>query len=220
MIFHCFYCNNIDKQMLSLHQEAAKLAGITVKYARFETEALRRMGVSPHEAHGRFIESIILQHPSQIVGIIDIDCIVANSEFVQQCEDKVRADGTILGLAQTANHLPSRDEIYAAPAFMMINTDAWHEMGRPSLFAHDCFDTAQKFSHELKAAQKLFTVIMPDCHSGIGTSWPLADQGSYGIGTLYGDRQVFHLFQSSKGPSYIHLMEEAVATLRQGSSSF
>jgi hypothetical protein len=61
---------------------------------------------------------------------------------------------------------------------------------------------------------------MPDCHSGIGTSWPLADQGSYGIGTLYGERQVFHLFQSSKGPSYIHLMEEAVATLRQGSSSF
>lgn len=217
---HCFYCDNIDDKIVALHQEAALLAGINVCYLRIAINDIQKAGISPHLAHGWFLENLLLTHPSDLVGIIDIDCILASQQFLLQCEEKVIQSGTVLGLAQSANHLPSKNEIYAAPAFMVINSAIWHDLGKPSLVANGHFDTAQRLSHELLAQGKHVDIVMPDGHSNIGATWPLADKGSYGIGTVYGKRQAFHLFQSSKGPSYVELLEACVVKLRQGAQSF
>jgi hypothetical protein len=219
MILHCFYCDNLDNRMVLLHQEACNLVGIKVHYSRFSIDDLARQGISPHKMHGLFIEQL-LQASTQTVGIIDIDCILSSAHFLEQCKKTVEDNGTILGLAQCANHLPSRHHIYAAPAFMLINAKTWHNLGRPSLTADRYFDTAQRLTYDLQVHNLPAKIIMPDGHSGLGQSWPLSDQGTYGIGTYYGKRQAFHLFQSSKGPSYLSLLQEQVEKLRKGAKVF
>jgi hypothetical protein len=217
---HCFYCDNIDSRIVALHQEAAVLAGIEIHYSQMPMRQLEEAGISPHAAHGLFIENLLLNFPDNLVGIIDIDCVLSSQSFLLLCENKVQKSGTIIGLAQSANHLPSRDQIYAAPAFMVINGKAWHALDKPSLVADGQFDTAQRLTHELIQRNMPVDIVMPDCHSNTGPVWPLADKGTFGIGTFYGEKQAFHLFQSSKGPSYVELLEACVAKLRQGAQTF
>ena len=75
-------------------------------------------------------------------------------------------------------------------------------------------DTAQSITMACLSNGMDIGLLMPESHSSEGASWPLANAGSFGIGTMYGGGKLFHLFQSSKGPSYLHLMEEQVRKLR------
>lgn len=220
MILHCFYCNNLDERMIVLHKEASSLVGIEIQYWPFSIAELASKNIRPHAMHGLFLEQLLRKSPSEVVGIIDADCILSSADFLADCQDKVKKSGTIIGLAQCANHLPSRNHIYAAPAFMLVNAEAWNDLEQPSLVASSQFDTAQQLSHALEANGLGFEVIMPDCHSNIGPSWPLAGKGSYGIGTCYGDKHAFHLFQSAKGASYLGLLERQVQRLRDGANTF
>lgn len=217
---YCFYCDNIDERMVSLHQEAAGLIGIDVCYSRMSIDSLKKAGIRPHEAHGLFIENLLLQFPNKLIGIIDIDCILASQDFLVQCEKEVANNGTMLGLAQSANHLPSKNDIYPAPAFTIINSKAWHDIGKPSLVADGQFDTAQRFSNELKKRGKIFSILMPQSYTHLGTIWNLGGKPGFGIGTIYDDGNVFHLFQSAHGPSYLSLYEEKVNQLRKGATIF
>lgn len=219
--FHCYTCDNLDSRMLDLHAEAGELAGLSVKYHVFKTSELDRAGISPHQGHGWFMEQILKNFPGQNVGFIDADCIVSNANFVANAEDQVSRSGTMLGIAQSANHLPSRNEIYAAPAFCIINSNMWSDLGRPSLIADNEYDTAQRLSHELVKANYYLDIVMPTSYSGTGVAWALGGESdSYGVGTIYGDGDVFHLFQSSKGPSYVNLLEHQLDGLRKGLARF
>lgn len=215
--FHCYTCDNLDSRMLDLHAEASEIIGLPVKYHVFKIEELAQAGIPPHQGHGWFMEQILQNFPDDIVGFIDADCIVSNMDFVARAEERVSKSGTMFGIAQSANHLPSRNEIYAAPAFGVINSAIWHELGKPSLIADYSYDTAQRLSHELVEGNYYIDIVMPKSYSGIGETWALGGvPDSYGIGTVYGDGDVFHLFQSSKGPSYLNLLEYQVERLRDG----
>ena len=220
MILHCFYCDNLDERMIALHKEACSLVGIEIQYWPFSIAELASKNIRPHAMHGLFLEQLLRKSPSEVVGIIDADCILSSADFLASCQAKVKENGTVIGLAQCANHLPSRNHIYAAPAFMLVNAEVWHELEQPSLMASSRFDTGQQLSHALETNGLDFEVIMPDCHSNIGPSWSLAGKGNYGIGTCYGGKHVFHLFQGAKGPSYLRLLERQVQRLRDGANTF
>jgi hypothetical protein len=220
MILHCFYCDNLDERMIKLHKEASSLVGIEVQYWSFSIAELASKNIRPHVMHGLFLEQLLRESPSEVVGIIDADCILSSADFLASCQDKVKKSGTVIGLAQCANHLPSRNHIYAAPAFMLVNAEAWHDLGRPSLAPDFEFDTAQRLSHVLEAENLPVDIIMPDCHTRLGQIWQLGGKGTYGIGTCYGERHVFHLFQSARGPSYLFLLDKQVQKLRDGAKVF
>lgn len=218
--FHCYLCDNTSKALFELHKEACDIAGLDVRYHVFEVEKLSKAGLSPHEGHGWFMQQVLAQDESELIGFIDIDCIVATREFVDECCDAVQKSGTLLGLAQCANHLPSRDEVYAAPAFCIAANGIWQQVGSPSLIANSKYDTGQGLSAALAESGYFFDMLMPESHSNAGQAWPLADKGEYGIGTVYGGGKAFHLFQSSRGPSYIHLLEKQLESLRKGITQF
>jgi hypothetical protein len=219
MKLHCYICDNINQEMLALHRQAAAAINIEIEYYCFAIEALSKQGISPHKAHGLFIEQILKTSTNDVEGFIDVDCLAMSKHFVEQCEQWAKKNNGIVGVAQCANHLPSKQEIYAAPAFAIVSTSAWKQCGEPSLAAHGDCDTMQLLSRECKKRQIPLQVLMPSSHYSQGKSWPLADKGQYGIGTIYGDGEVFHLFQASQGPSYVHLLEEKVRLLQNQASS-
>jgi hypothetical protein len=103
---------------------------------------------------------------------------------------------------------------------MIAHKDAWNLAGQPSLIADNEYDTGQKLYHELNQRGYHVDVIMPKSHSPEGETWQLGDKGHYGIGTVYGEGEVFHLFQSAKGPSYLSLLDKQVQKLRDGATVF
>lgn len=219
--FHCYLCDNADQSLIDLHREASRLTGLTVKYHVFKQSDLASIDLTPHQGHGWFMEQMLQNFPDKNIGFIDVDCIVSNMDFVARAEERVSKSGTMFGIAQSANHLPSRNEIYAAPAFGIINSAIWHELGKPSLIADGSYDTAQRLSHELIEGNYYVDIVMPTSYAGVGETWDLGGvPDSYGIGTVYGDGDVFHLFQSSKGPSYLNLLEYQVEQLKAGHASF
>lgn len=220
MKFYCYICNNVDQELVSMHKEASDLVGIDVEYCIFDIEQLSEAGMSPHLGHGWFMEQVLAQDQNELIGFIDIDCIVASKDFVQRCADAVYKSKTILGAAQCASHLPSRDMPYAAPAFLIAHKGAWERVGSPSLIANSEYDTGQALSVALLNDSYSIDLLWPDGHANVAQAWPLGAAGEYGIGTRYADGQVFHLFQSSKGPSYVHLLKDQLQKLNQGFTSF
>jgi len=218
-VFHCYICDNVDHRLLALHKEACKLAKVKTKYHTFKINEILKEGLSPHQKHGWFMEHIFKTAQEETIGFIDIDCIILSSMCVDKWSKTVEQSGTILGAAQSANHLPSRMEVYPGPAMMIAHKHAWDLAGQPSLIADNEYDTGQKLYHELSQRGYHVDVIMPKSHSPEGESWQLGDKGRYGIGTIYGDGEVFHLFQASQGPSYVHLLEEKVRLLQNQASS-
>ena len=218
--FHCYYCDNTDPHLVAIHREASGRAGISVRYHMVTMEKLREAGLTPHQGHGRFMEEILTEQQDELIGFIDIDCIVSSKSFVEECAAIVSKSGTALGVAQSANHLPSRDQIYIAPAFCVVAKGIWERTGAYSLVANNTYDTGQALTVALKQQNYSFDLLMPEKHCDIGRPWPLGGVGEYGIGTFYAEGQVFHLFQSSKGPSYIHLLEHHLDALRKGFTTF
>lgn len=218
--FHCYVCDNIDSRLFELHDEASKIAGLDVKYHVFKIAELQKAGMSPHQAHGWFMEQILQNSREETIGFLDVDCIISSASYVEQWSEMVEQSGTLVGTAQSANHLPSCNEIYAAPAMMIMRRNTWELMDEPSLIADNKYDTAQRLSHELIKNHYHIDILMPMRHADEGDVWPLANKGEYGTGTIYGEGQVFHLFQSAKGPSYVHLLEQKVEQLRSGSTLF
>ena len=214
MLFHSFYCDNIDARIVALHKEACNLVGLSVQYHTMPIAQLEQDGISAHCAHGQWMEQLFDKQEEDLIGFIDIDCIVLCPSIVDLVEAEVDKNDTAVGVAQCANHLPSRNIPYAAPAFMVAKRSLWDRLGRPGLAANAEMDTAQSITMACLASDMEIGLLMPEGHSPEGPSWPLANAGSFGIGTMYGGGKIFHLFQSSKGPSYLHLLEEQVHKLR------
>ncbi len=219
-LLHCFVCNNLDEKLIQLHHEACRLAGIDVDYQVFKVEQIANLGLSPHQAHGWFMEQVLEASSEEVVGFIDIDCILSSKTWLDEWKEKVRQSRAMIGLAQSACHLPSWQEVYAAPSFCLVHQDAWTVAGKPSLIANSEYDTAQLLSHCLAEKGCRPEVIMPTSHSDRGEVWKLGGKESYGIGTTYDHGKAFHLFQSGKSVLHIDLLEDKVEQLRSGASLF
>jgi len=214
MLFHSFYCDNIDPRIVALHKEACDIIGLNVQYHLESIAGLKAEGISPHHAHGRWMERLFDNQKEELIGFIDIDCIALCLSIVESMKAEVEQNKTMTGVAQCANHLPSYHIPYAAPAFMVAKRSLWNEIGRPRLVANGEADTAQALTMTCLAKNMNVGLLLPESYELKAPSWPLADLGSFGIGTIYGNGRIFHLFQSSKGPSYLHLMEQQVSKLR------
>lgn len=214
MLFHSFYCDNIDPRIVKLHQEACKLVGLNIHYHTVPLSKLQERGISPHQAHGLWMEQLFESQIEDLIGFIDIDCIALCPSIIDAVEKEVKNNGAVVGVAQCANHLPSRDVPYAAPAFMVAKRSLWEQIEKPSLVANGTMDTAQSITMACLSRGLEVGLLLPEGHFKEAPAWPLADLGFFGIGTVYGGGRLFHLFQSSKGPSYLHLLEEQVQKLR------
>lgn len=133
-----------------------------------------------------------------VILFLDIDAFPLNKDVVERAFAAAEA-GKVIGVAQTANHLPTKDVIYAAPAFLAVSRAIWAKLGKPSMMKGRDFDAGGALSDAAWKANVPVELIYP---SFVGIPlWRLSDQGVTGIATIY-ESDVFHLFKSRRDQLY------------------
>lgn len=146
--------------------------------------------------HGLWMDNLLKETTSDIVGIIENDCIPLNREIIDYCIDYVKQSGTFIGMAQCANHIPPYNHIYAAPCFYFISKSFWDSIGQPSFLETPQSDVGEHICRICDQYKLTYKALYPThferpADEGI---WKLANYGYYGIGTVFGN-SVYHLYQ-------------------------
>ena len=180
----------------------------------------RKLGV-PHEQclhdkmnHAEWMEQEIARaDPDDILVFCDIDAFPITKKAYEKAVSVARG-GKIFGLAQTANHLANPDKIYAGPMFLAFKKQTYLRLNTPSLRSSKEVDAAQNLTLAAEEHGVEVELAFPkDC---LLPKWPLGNIGIFGIGTFYGDREFFHLFESRK-PSNIELFKLVALDVVEGS---
>lgn len=149
--------------------------------------------------HGLWMNEVIEDSDSDIIGFFDADCVPTNTEIVKNSIDYVKENRTFLGLAQATNNKGDPSHIFAAPSFFIIHKDCYDFMGKPSFLETNRSDVAQEVTYKAESLGIGFKLIYPSFYEEIpvssgGKPWPLSNYGSFGIGTLF-EGGIYHLYQ-------------------------
>lgn len=144
--------------------------------------------------HGTWMNRVVASlGDEEVVVFFDIDAFPLGKAIVDRAIAIAR-DGGIFGLAQTANHRPTRDQVYAGPMFLAFSGATHRRLGRPSLETSAQFDAGQALTAAAQAQDVPVELLYPS--ACIVPKFALADRGVFGIGTFYGAAEAFHLFES------------------------
>jgi hypothetical protein len=150
------------------------------------------------QPHGEWMREVLARYNSDdIVIFCDIDAFPLHQEACLQAVAHAQAGG-LFGLAQFSNHKPG-NAVYAGPMFMALRKGLWERLGKPDLQSSKQYDAAEVLS-ALARAQDV-ALCMPAPTATLISKWALGHEGVFGIGTFYGQRDFFHLFESRK-PAY------------------
>ena len=183
--FNSLHWDNVDKDMLTAHQGVMSHFDIPVNYHSTNTN------------HGSWMQQVIGRSNSDVIVIIEPDCIILDKEKVLNYIKYAYHNETFVGIAQVSNHIPPKSHIYAAPAFYAISKKAYDKLGQPSFTETRRSDTAEEISYMAEEWDIKYRALMPtyfEKESSEGL-WPLSNLGYYGIGTVF-DNAVYHLYQS------------------------
>jgi hypothetical protein len=147
-------------------------------------------------AHGAWIDSMLAAaQPDDVLLFVDIDAFAVNRAVVERAFAAAET-GKIFGVAQTANHLPDRDFIYAGPAFLCLSRRCWEAIGRPSATVDASNDVGMRIGREAVAHGVSMELLYPNFVAL--PRWRLGGKGVTGYGTFYGEGSVFHLFEARR----------------------
>lgn len=151
--------------------------------------------------HGFWMNEVLQNSRSEdIIVICDIDAFPLSQRAYLQAVEHASTGG-LFGLSQFSNHKPG-DEIYAGPMFMAFRKQLWETFGQPDLQSSKIHDAAEVMT--ALARQHGVPLQMCPPTTCLRPKWALSHEGVFGIGTFYGVRDFFHLFESRK-PAYEEL---------------
>lgn len=150
------------------------------------------------QPHGLWMNEVLARHGSdEVVIFCDIDAFPLHRQAGLDAIAQAQA-GALFGLAQFSNHKPG-NQVYAGPMFMALRQGLWDELGRPDLQKSKQHDAAEVLSALARARGVALSMSAPT--ATLIPKWALGHEGVFGIGTFYGQRDFFHLFESRK-PAY------------------
>ena len=184
---HTMYWDNIPPGILEKQRAVCEHLGLPLRQER-----------AHKQPHGQWMNSLLEQHASNdIVVICDIDAFPLKRTAYEQAIAHAER-GALFGLAQFSNHKPG-NEVYAGPMFMALRKQLWEDLGKPDLQSSKQHDAAEVLSALARA--RGVEVVMSEPTATLISKWALGSEGVFGIGTFYGRRDFFHLFESRK-PAY------------------
>jgi hypothetical protein len=183
--FNSLHWDNVDKDMLKAHQSVMSHFDIPVNYHSTNTN------------HGFWMQQVIGRSNSDVIVIIEPDCIILDKEKVLNYIKYAYRNETFVGIAQVSNHIHPKSHIYAAPGFYVMSSKAYNKLGRPSFTEERNTDTAEAVCYLAEDKGMRYRSLMPTCFEKESSEglWPLGSLGYYGIGTVF-DNAVYHLYQS------------------------
>ena len=184
------YMSNISPRILSAQRRVFDAFEVPLEQVKIDGQH-----------HGHWMTETARSAQGEIIVFCDIDAFPLNRNAYDKAV-KCARDGKLFGLAQVANHLRPAD-IYAGPMFMSFSKEMYREIGEPTLEHDEKNDPAQNLTDV--AVENGINIDLCYPTAAIYPKWPLADRGVFGIGTFYGEREFFHLFQS-RVPTNIDLL--------------
>jgi hypothetical protein len=196
------YWSNVPQAVVSAQRRVFEYLGI-------ELEQQRADGLP----HGEWMDAVLNDAAEDdVVVMVDVDAFPLSRNAYDRSVAIAQA-GSVFGLAQSANHLPSRDQIYAGPMYLAVSKSTWTKVGRPSMRATHLADAGQALTTAAQAHGHGVTLIMPT--ACMIPRWALADRGVFGIGTFYGECEFFHLFES-RAQAHGDLMVQVASDVATG----
>lgn len=181
------YWDNLDPRMAECQKIAVNALGYPINQHRID-------GFS----HGEWMDWVVGQFEDiDLFVFIDIDAVPLGRQALDEVIRSAEL-GNIAGCAQTANHIPGRqNEVYAGPFFLAFSRDTWERLGRPSMRPQFDRDVAQGLTMRAQECGVEVELWLPS--SVEIPKWPLGGTGlEFGVGTTYGGL-VYHLFESRSG---------------------
>ncbi|MET0181778.1 MAG: hypothetical protein ABW199_02715, partial [Caulobacterales bacterium] len=150
--------------------------------------------------HGRWLtEKLEKAADDEVILFLDIDAFPTNRDIIERAFAAAEAGG-VFGVAQTANHVPRKDFVYAAPSFLAVSKKTWVQLGKPNLIDNSEVDAGMEIS--VRALEQGIPVDILYPNFIAVPMWPLANKGAVGIATFYDEGSVFHLYQARVDRGY------------------
>ena len=183
--FYSLHWDNVNQDMLDAHKRVMSHFDIPMNYHNHD-------GAN----HGKWMQQVINTSTSNVVVIMEPDCIPLNKTYIEYIKYVHRLE-TFVGIAQVSNHIPPKSHIYAAPGFYAISKKAYTRLGRPSFTETYRSDTAEEISYLAEEMGIKYRALMPTYFEKASSEgyWALSNLGYYGIGTVF-DNSMYHLYQS------------------------
>ena len=183
--FNSLHWDNVDKDMLAAHKRVMDHFELPVNYHSTNTN------------HGFWMNQVMNRSNSDVIVIIEPDCIPLNKEKIIDYIKYAYHNETFIGIAQVSNHIPPKSHIYAAPGFYVMSKKVYSKLGAPSFTEERNSDTAEALCYIAEDKGIRYRALMPTCFEKESSEglWPLGSLGYYGIGTVF-DNSVYHLYQS------------------------
>ncbi|RPE05974.1 hypothetical protein EGT74_26860 [Chitinophaga lutea] len=168
----------------------------------FQKAVFEKFGFSiNHVFDKRFSHGDFLNHMCRNVTdtdyliCFDIDCIPTTPQWMQLLLNDLLEPRTIVGAAQTANHLRDAKNLYVSPFFFAISTAYLKELNYPDMNMTADMDAGQNLTERILAGNGQVKYWWPTHIEE--EKWYLhhPEHNKFGLGTTYNDA-IYHAFYS------------------------
>lgn len=180
-----FYNSKVNPQVPKYQKAVFRNFGFSINHI-----------VDENITHGDFLNHIC-RHVTDTDYLVffDIDCIPTRHEWFSKLMNDLHAPRTIVGAAQTANHLRDAKNLYVSPFFFAISTAYLKELNYPDM----------NMTEDMDAGQNLTEAVIKNGGT-IRYWWPTdieeekwylhhPEHTVFGLGTTYND-SIYHAFLS------------------------
>jgi hypothetical protein len=181
---HTLYWENSDPDIVDSHKKVINHFNLPVEY---HVKTAR---------HGHWMQEVLNEETSDVVGFCDIDCIPLRSSTFTETIKICAAHKSICGIAQATNHIPPMSHIFCGPGYFFIWRKLYEALGRPPMMETQRSDVCEEICYQAEAKGIRYQTFFPTHfeREPVEGVWRLHNLGIYGVGTTYGDK-VYHLFQ-------------------------
>ena len=185
---HTLHWDNVNPKIVESHKKVMGFFDLDVKYTQVNM------------LHGAFMNHVMQNTTADYVGFIDIDAVPTGmGNLFNRIETAVCENNYLFGPAQCTNCIQNRYHIFAAPSFFFISREMYEQISRPSFLNNgQIADCAQQVTQRYEEHLLPYKLLFPVCFEDIPPEglWRLGGYGYYGIGTVYGANELYHLFGS------------------------
>lgn len=184
---YSYYQSNVDPRLVEAQAKVFAHLGIPLVQQRDDTVD-----------HAGWLTRVMRDDGAGDLAVVaDIDAFPITLSGYERLTAAAQA-GNLAGVAHVANH-KNPDHVCAGPMFMAVRRDIYRRLGSPDMARTDRSDVGQILTLKAEAAGVPVHLVWPKF--AIQPRWGFGQHGVFGIGTFYGENELFHLFESRRRQS-------------------
>ena len=191
---HTLYWKNSNPVFYHYHSKIMNKFNVDINYSNENIN------------HGIWMDKVINESKSDIIGFIDIDCVVTNDQIISECIKYLNKKKSIIGIAQVTGHIHPANHIFVGAGFFFIFKKSWEDVGKPSFvqlkdklknYFKTKYDYAEGVCYAFEKKKIKYKALYPTHFQKYNETnqYHLHNYGPYGIGTHF-NGGIYHLYES------------------------